>query len=363
MQRADVLIVGGGAVGTAAARSLSARGRAVTLFERARIGHSGGSSGGPTRIFRVVYDDPDYVRMARRSLPEWRKLEAEAGEDLLITTASVDVGSEAMAAVDALVAAGESFTLPSAAETMERWPALRIAEGETVVVQEDGAVCMAARTLAAQARVARSNGAELLEDTEILAIRPVADGVEVVTSDSTWRAPVAVVAAGAWARGLLAEPVEDLPLVPSLEQVTYLDLETPSPLPTLIEWAPVSGFQPYAVPDPTVPGAFKIALHTSGPPVDPDGYREVDAHREAVATGYAGERFAAHRIGASETCFYTRTPDLDFALDRRGPVVVASPCSGHGFKFVPLLGELVADLATGTEPSFPIGRFGVGRFS
>lgn len=358
-----MLIVGGGAVGTAAARSLVSRGRSVTLFERDTIGHSGGSSGGPTRIFRVVYDDPDYVRMARAALGAWRDLEADAGEDLLITTGGIDVGRGALGAVEALIAAGESFSLPSAAEVRERWPALRIADDEPAVVQEDGAVCMAARTLAAQAQVARAAGAELLEGVEVLSIREVSDGVEVVTEDATWRAPVAVVAAGAWARRLLAEPVADLPLVPSLEQVTYLDLETPSPLPTLIEWTPVEGFQPYAVPDPTIPGAFKIALHTSGPSIEPDASREVDAHREAVAIGYADARFAPHRVGASETCLYTRTPDLDFAIDRRGAVVVASPCSGHGFKFTPLLGDLVADLATGAEPSFPIGRFALRRFA
>jgi sarcosine oxidase len=362
MERADVVIVGGGAVGTAAARALAGRGRAVTLLERGPIGHADGSSGGPTRIFRLSYDLPDYVRMARAALRAWRELEAEAGEDLMVTTAGIDVGSGARVAADALAACGEAFAWLDADAVAERWPALRLAAGETALVQEDGGVCLAERTVHAQARLARARGADVREATPALAIEPVGDGVEVRTADAAIRADVVVVAAGAWAGPLLATVDIDVPLTPTLEQVTYLRLTNPSPLPTVIDWTEDGSAAPYAVPDPTDAGAFKIALHGAGPAVDPDrDPRDADDVRRARVVDHAAMRFAPHTVGGTDTCLYTRTPDEDFVLDRVGPVVVASPCSGHGFKFTPLLGELVADLATGTTPAVPLDRFRLAR--
>ncbi|MFM8998875.1 MAG: N-methyl-L-tryptophan oxidase [Actinomycetota bacterium] len=362
MERTEVVIVGGGAVGTAAARALAGRGRAVTLLERGPIGHADGSSGGPTRIFRLAYDLPDYVRMARVALRAWRDLEAEAGEELLVTTGGIDIGSGARLAADALAACGEPFAWLDADATAERWPALRLAAGERALVQEDAGVCLAERTVHAQARLARARGVDVRETTAALAIAPAGDGVEVRTADATIRADVAVVAAGAWAGPLLRTVDIDVPLTPTLEQVTYLRLTTPSPLPTVIDWADDGSAAPYAVPDPTDPGAFKIALHGAGPTVDPDrDPRDADPIRRARAVDHAARRFAPHAVGGTDTCLYTRTPDEDFVLDRVGPIVVASPCSGHGFKFTPLLGDLVADLATDATPAVPLERFRLGR--
>jgi sarcosine oxidase len=176
---------------------------------------------------------------------------------------------------------------------------------------------------------------------------------------------VVVVTAGPWAAELLGTAGIDLPLVPSLEQVTYFELDGPSPLPTLIEWGPDGTWAPYVVPNPEEPGRFKVALHSSGPPVDADARSfDPDPERERLATEYASRRFAAHRpVGGTETCLYTNTPDEDFVLDRRGPVVIGSPCSGHGFKFAPLVGRILADLATAQPAPLPIERFLAVRFA
>lgn len=361
MRDADVIVVGGGAAGAAAARSLAARGRSVVLLERATIGHPGGSSGGPTRIFRLAYDHPDYVRMARAALGRWRALEAEAGESLLVTTGGVDVGSGAPRAADALAAAGEPFVWASGAEIVERWPALRLAPDERVLLQEDAGICLAARTLAALARLCRTSGVDVREGTTVTSLRPVGDGVEVIADGDSFRANVAVIAAGAWTRGLL--PDLALPLVPTLEQVTYLELDDDLAFPAFIDWTPDGVATPYAVPDPTTPRHVKVALHASGPAIDPDASsREPDPVRLERALDHARSRYAPHRVLGTETCLYTMAPDEDFVLDRRGPIVVASPCSGHGFKFTPLLGDLIADLATGATPSVPLERFRLDRF-
>jgi len=359
----DAIVVGGGAMGTATARSLTERGRSVLLLERFDIGHARGSSGGPTRIFRLSYHHPDYVRMARLALEEWRELEAKTGESLLITTAGIDVGPGGRETAQALQVAGERLEYLPPQAIRERWPALRLDPGTEVFVQEEGGVCMAARTVHAQARLAAAGGATIVQHTVVERIAATGSSVEVVAEGHSYRAPVAVIAAGAWAGSLLAGAGASIPLVPSLEQVTYFALEEPSPLPTLIDWTEDPVHTPYAVPNPEEPGHFKVALHHSGPPVDPDARSfEPDPVRVRRVEDFTRARFAPHAsAGGTETCLYTNTPDEDFVLDRRGPLVIASPCSGHGFKFTPLIGRIVADLATDESPPIPIGRFRARR--
>jgi sarcosine oxidase len=355
----DAIVVGGGTMGTAGARSLTERGRSVLLLERFEIGHARGSSGGPTRIFRVSYHHPDYVRMARLALEAWRDLEAKSGEPLLVTTGGLDVGAGGRETATALEAAGERFEYLKPEAVRERWPALRFEPDAEIFVQEDGGVCMAERTVRTQARLAGQGGATILEGTKVERITPRGDRVEVNTGGATYRAPVAVIAAGPWAGGLLEGAGIPLRLAPSFEQVTYFALDEPSPLPTVIDWTGDRVQTPYVVPNPEEPGHFKLALHLSGPAVDPDARSfDPDPERVAKVIDYARGRFAPHRAtGATDTCLYTNTPDEDFVLDRRGRLVIGSPCSGHGFKFTPLVGRILADLATGEAPPIPLGRF------
>jgi sarcosine oxidase len=359
----DAIVVGGGTMGTAATRSLTERGRNVVLLERFDIGHAKGSSGGPTRIFRVAYHHPDYVRMARLALEEWRDLEAKAGESLLVTTGGLDVGAGGRETANALEAAGERFEYLKPEAVRERWPALRFEPDAEIFLQEDGGVCMAERTVKAQARLAAEGGATILQNTKVERVTGHADGVEVNTDGTTYRAPVAIIAAGPWGGGLLADAGLPIPLVPSIEQVSYFVLVEPSRLPTIIDWTADRIRTPYVVPHPEEPGHFKVALHMSGPAADPDARSfDPDPERVAKVTDYARGRFAPHRsTGATDTCLYTNTPDEDFVLDRRGPIVIGSPCSGHGFKFTPLVGRILADLATGERPPIPLERFASTR--
>jgi len=359
----DAIVVGGGAVGTATARTLTERGRQVLLLERFEIGHARGSSGGPTRIFRISYHHPDYVRMARLALAEWRDLEARAGERLLITTGGLDVGAGGRETASALEAAGEHLEYLEPGAVRERWPALRFEPDAEIFLQEEGGVCMAERTVNAQARLAAESGATILQHTKVERITADGDGVEVNTEGSTHRAPVAVIAAGPWAGGLLRDAGLPIPLVPSFEQVTYFSLDDPSPMPTIIDWTVDPVQTPYVVPQPEEPGHFKVSVHKSGPAVDPDERSfDPDPDRVARVTDYTRTRFAPHRpTGATDTCLYTNTPDEDFVLDRQGPIVIGSPCSGHGFKFTPLIGRILADLATGDRPPIPLDRFASTR--
>ena len=187
--------------------------------------------------------------------------------------------------------------------------------------------------------------------------------MRVTTASEEFWAPVAVVSAGAWATELLGAVDLDLALVPTQEQVTYFDLDQVDILPSIIDWGTDPATPPYLVPDPWEPGRFKMGLHHSGPAVDPASARlPLDPVRLRRVNDYLSARLAPHHeVGEVETCLYTNTPDEDFVLDRVGPIVVASPCSGHGFKFTPLMGAAIADLATGVAPPFPLTRFRVDR--
>lgn len=365
VERPDVVIVGGGIMGTAAARALSSRGRDVLLLERFTFGHENGSSGGPTRNFRLTYHDPLYVRMARDALERWRRLESESGTELLRVVGGLDVGEATTAAAAALEAAGEPFERPSAAEVAERWPLLRFDDRSAFLYQPEGAIIRADEALEAQARLARSAGAELREQTIVETVRPAGEGVEVVTSDGeVIRAPAAIVAAGAWAGPLLRGAGIDLTLRPTLEQSSYFDAGgDASSIPTIIDWDAAPREPPYIVPNPFRRGEIKAGAHLSGPVIDPDRRSfEPDAERETRIVEWTAERLSASaRLLRTETCLYTTTLDEDFVIDRAGPLVVASPCTGHGFKFAPLVGEVLADLATREQPSIPLDRFRVDR--
>jgi sarcosine oxidase len=241
---------------------------------------------------------------------------------------------------------------------------VRLPDEADVVFQADGGVLRAAPTVLAQARLAGSAGATLRPETVVSRLSASGDRVEVHTADGeSFEARVAVIAAGAWAGSLLAGVGIHVPLRPNLEQSTYFSLDADPPLPTVIDWLEDPAHPRYLVPDPWAPGSFKVGLHMAGPETDPETRSfEPDPVRVDRVVDYV----TAHVPGAeptdrTDTCLYTITPDDDFVLDRVGPIVVASPCSGHGFKFVPLFGRALADLALGVEPSFDRSPFRVDR--
>jgi sarcosine oxidase len=357
----DVIVIGGGVMGTAAARTLAERGRSTVLLERASIGHDRGSSGGSTRIFRLAYHHPDYVRLARRALDCWHDLERRTGERLLHTTGGVDAGEASAVCADAMSDAGVAFEHAVPDEIADRWPALRFDDRVPLIVQEDAGVCLVRETVAAQARLAREAGAEILDGTAVATVRASDGGVDVVTTTERFlRARVAVFAAGAWNGPLLRQAGIDVALRPTFEQPTYVTLARPSPLPILVDRALDPDAPRYLVPDPRDARSVKLGTHLARVPVEPDALpSEPDSERLAGDVAYARDRLPdAQPTGRFDTCIYTMTPDEDFVLDRRGSVIVCSPCSGHGFKFAPLVGEVIADLVE-ERPS----RIGLERFS
>ncbi|WP_182046435.1 FAD-dependent oxidoreductase [Curtobacterium sp. ME26] len=351
------VVVGGGVVGAATAYTLTARGERVLLVEQHGRGHHEGSSHGATRIFRQGYADPEYVDLTTRALALWDALEARSGTTLLDRTGAVDHGRPEV--VDAIAAALASAGIPHESLTTDeaaaRWPGIAF-EGRVLTHATAGRIRSADAIEVFLTLAERTGLAELRFDTRVTAIEDHGDDVTVSLGDGTSvRTPSLVAAVGSWAPtlvgALLAARGARLPAVRvTQEQPAHFPSHLPDTAwPSFVHWA--DGDDVYGL---LTPGeGVKVGFHGTGPVVDPDA-RD---HRPVAAEVERLQAYVARWVPGVDasrpsliSCLYDTTPDEDFVIDRRGPLTVATGFSGHGFKFAPLLGELVADLATGGEP-------------
>jgi sarcosine oxidase len=349
-ERADVVIVGAGLAGSAAAWALARRGRSVVLLEALEPGHRQGSSHGSARIFRRAYPDPFYVRLTGDAQVLWRQLADEAGEDIVTATGAVDYGPARTQEkiYEILTAQGVPAELMPPGAAAERWPGLSFGS-EPVMFHPDGGVIDPERAMAAMRRIAVARGAQASFGTRVLRVEAGGDGATVHTADRSWHAPSVIVAAGAWLEPLLGAQVPLPPLTVTQTQAFHFAPRTPGTWPVFISHDEVVIYGLPAGRDGEVPGAVKLGEH-GGTVTTGDG-------RDGIVDPAARDRVGAfvrqHLPGldpdpAGEvTCLYTSTANDDFLLDRHGPFVVCSPCSGHGAKFAPLAGEIAADLACG----------------
>src|SRR6266536_2613031 len=267
MREADVIVVGSGGRGSAAAWRLARRGRDVVLLEQFDLCHDRGSSHGAVRVFRFSYDDPAYVQMAMKAFPLWRELEEESGRTILSITGGYDFGPPERldANARALASRGASFEMIDGAEVVERYPAMFLPDHTSVLFQQDAGVVAAEAAVKTFAERAVERGAELRERSPVLGLVVSDDRVDVLTGGETYRSRVAVITAGSWARGLLAGIGIELPVVPSRETVAFFRVPDGAGLPVLVEW---SSPPTYALPSPGQ--GVKMGWHRSGPEADPD---------------------------------------------------------------------------------------------
>jgi sarcosine oxidase len=374
--RADVVVVGGGAMGSAAAWQLARRGREVTLLERFGSGHTQGASHGASRNFNLSYGDDTYLSLLREALPLWRELEAESGVAVLDQVGLANHGANP--AFDAVAAAlpaygfDASFLTPE--EAGERWPGIRF-DGRVLFTPQAGRLDADAAVSALQ-RAAAARGAAVRHHSRVVAIRVVSDesvlvDVQPVDPDSgepagaveTLDARRVVVTLGAWTSKLLGSSVPSIALprlVVTQEQPAHFAVRdatltwpgfnhAPNPLdPSYDYW--YSGVYGMFTPGQGV----KAGWHGTGAVVDPDARTFVSEPAQLAAL----RRYAREWLPGADadsfveiSCTYTTTPDSNFVVDSVGPVSVGAGFSGHGFKFTPSIGRILADLVDDVYPA------------
>lgn len=374
----DVIVLGAGALGSAAAYHTAGRGARVLLLEQFEIDHQRGSSYGYSRIIRYVYDHPTYIRMAGPAFALWRELEAEAGETLYVRTGGIDFGvpgTEAMfdGMIASLRAEGIAHELMTPDEAQRRFPQFRFDDDMAILYQAETGILRASRCVRAHIRLAQARGAVVLENTRVDAIEPTADGVRVRAGAATYSAARLIVTAGGWAGPLLRTLDLDLPLRPVKAQENYFDVGAPADyapgrFPCFIAHLPGYGWLPYGIPSIDGSG-LKVALH-GGPDMDPDDPdRTPDLDVVAQSRRFA-ERYLPGALTGdafrARPCIYTMTPDEHFIIDAHPgypSILIGACCSGHAFKFSGLIGRILTDLALDGATADDISLFTLRRFA
>ncbi|GAA1146660.1 N-methyl-L-tryptophan oxidase [Nocardioides aquiterrae] len=366
-ERFDHVVVGLGALGSAAAYHLARRGRRVLGLERFELGHHRGASHDASRILRHSYHTPEYVRLTQAAYDDWARLSADAGRELVTVVGGLDLfpPEPAIPMADytaSLAEVGVPFELLDVAAIGARWPQFSLPAGTVGLYQERGAIVPAWLGTATMQDLARAHGAVLHDRAHVASVT----GSSVTLVDgTTYACESVVVCADAWTARLLAPLGLDLPLTVTLEQATYFAPERPEdfapgrmPLWIWMDDPSFYGFPCYG--EPTI----KAAQDCGGPAVDPDARgSEVSEEMLALLAGHVGRMLpGSGRPVRSLRCQYTLTPDRDFVVDRVPgyPSVAVGLGAGHGFKFAPTFGRLLADLATGAResvsPTFALDR-------
>jgi sarcosine oxidase len=375
MKAFDVIVAGVGAMGAQTCWQLASRGQRVLGIDRYDIPNSMGSSHGVHRIIRLAYfEHPLYVPILRRAYALWRQIEQLFGEQLLFVTGALDIGPSGSPIVTGSLEScelhGLAHELLDAAAVNARYPGYHLPEGYAAVYQGDGGFIASERAVVAAATLAMDSGARIRAREAILGFdRLPGGGVRVETTAGKYEAGRLVIATGAW----IGEHVAALKPIAVAERQVLGWFRPKRPENFRLGRFPVSNIKSddghyYQFPMWGLPG-FKIGryhhLKEHGPA---DLLPREATHTDEAALRSGLQRFFPGADGdllAMRTCMFTNTPDEHFVLDTLpgfDEVIVASPCSGHGFKFSSAIGEILADLAMDRRPNFDLSPFKIDRF-
>ncbi len=366
--RFDVIIVGLGAMGSAVACHLARRGKRILGLDRFAPPHAFGSSHGQTRIIREAYfEHPLYVPLVQRAYELWAELEKGAGRSLLRETGGLMIGKPDSAVVVGATRSAHEHSLQhevfSAAEVRSRFPALQPTDEMLAVWEPRAGILFPEICIEAHLTMARKHGADLRADEAAVGWEGDSDGVRVVTSKGVYQANQLVLTAGGWIQSLL----RDLELPLSVERQVQYWFEPKLAAPFQPERCPIHVWEHepgrffYGFPD--LGDGVKVARHHEGEMVNPDSFNREARLEEVEAMRAIVRRFLPYADGplrSAVVCMYTNTPDSHFFLDRHPAhprVLIASPCSGHGFKFSSVIGEVIADLVTAGQTQFDLSLF------
>ncbi len=386
----DYIIIGLGANGSSAlyelskTSKLSRKGNKILGFDRFIPPHIHGSSHGESRIIRqAYYEDPVYVPLLKEAYQLWKDLEKEAGKELFLKTGGLMLGREDSAVVTGSRLSAETHGIPyeylSAADLHHRFPAFRPRPDTIGLLEKEAGILFPEECIRTFLEGAVANGAAVRYNEAVLKLQPFMDKVEVTTTAGTYTAEKLILTAGPWTGALL--PELGLPLRIERQVVLWFrDGQTagdagsgkpsgktsrfgPASMPVYI-WEYTPGKMFYGFPD--LGHGIKIGWHHNGSSMRPDELspdirREEISEMSAVAADYLGMQPV---FDSGAVCMYTNTPDQHFIIDFHPAfknIIIASPCSGHGFKFSSLTGRLLSDMAMGRPARFDLSSFSIAR--
>ena len=377
--RYDVVVLGLGGMGSAAARHLARRGARVLGLERFAQAHDLGASHGDTRIVRMAYfENPDYVPLLRRAYQLWDELGSEVGRGLFVRTGALMLGAPDSPVVAGTLASVREWGLPH--EVLDRdamasrFPQFALRPGEIAVHEDDAGYVNPEEVVRVHLQLAGRDGAELRFGVRVTGWRLDEGGVTLDLGTEQVHAAGLVIAAGAWTPSVV--PQLHVPLRVGRRVMHYMQPTasaadfTPDRFPVYIfQTGPGDEIYGFPLVGPPSSGV-KVGFHHRGPDVDPDRIdRVVSADEEEEMRVLLADRvpgLAGPHV-QSKVCMYTLTPDEHFVIDRLpgtdGRVAVAAGFSGHGFKFTPVVGEILADLALDGSTAQPIGFLAASRFA
>lgn len=350
-------------MGASVTYNLAKKGMKVLNIERFGVNHEKGSSHGKTRIIRLAYyEDPKYVPLLRRAFDSWRETESKSGKKLMLITGGLMVGRPEGRLVKGVLASARTHDIPhevmTAGEAESRFPAFDLEEEFSAVFEQNAGVLFAEECVRAFVGLGSEADAEFRFSEKVTGWKTNGDGVEVETSLGRHTASKLVLCAGAWNGGLLGGK---LPLKCERQVPFWFDSGGkpefgPSKMPVFIMEDEASEYY-YGIPE--VGHGVKVAKTHGGEIGDPDGIRRdvTEEDRKPVNSFVARRMKELGAMVASTTCLYTNTPDFQFAVgqhpeERR--VTVVSACSGHGFKFASVIGEVATSMVAGERPGYDL---------
>lgn len=369
----DYIVVGLGGIGSGAAYWLARRGSVSVLgLEQFELGHVRGESQDHSRIIRLSYHAPNYVRLAKRAYESWAVLEAESESQLVLKTGGLDLGPRGGAIplqgyADAMTACDVPFERLDSREIMRRWPQFTLTDDVDGLFQADSGIAMAARANDAHREMALAHGAVLRDNAPVEGIVDHGGEIEIRAGGTTYRCGKLVIAAGPWTNRALANFGIHMPLEITKEQVTYFAAPDPSAFapgrfPVWI-WMDDPSFYGFPVFGEAGP---KVAQDAGGKPIDPDTRTfEPDVENFARVERFL-RRYLPSALGPviyTKTCLYTLTPDRDFVIDTipGHPDISFAIGAGHAFKFASVIGRILAELVADGSTQSDIAAFGAGR--
>ncbi|WP_410653894.1 N-methyl-L-tryptophan oxidase [Amycolatopsis sp. lyj-112] len=377
MSHYDVIVIGLGGMGSAAAYRLAQRGQRVLGIDQFAPVHNLGSSHGGSRVTRQSYfEDPAYVPLLLRAHELWDGIERDSGRKVFTRCGGIMLGGPDSRTVSGSLLSARKWDLPhellEAPEIRRRFPTMNPADHEVALYEDNAGFVVPEGSVAAHLQLAARAGADLHHEEKVLSWQETSTGVRVGTSQNFYTAGQLVICPGAWAPSLLTELGIDFTIE---RQVQYWFAPSGGAEPFRAErhpiyvWEGENGRQFYGFPSHDDAGSVKVAFFRGGEECTPETIdRTVHDEEVGEISEFVGRKMPSLPGGflRAATCMYTNTPDEHFVISRHPAherVVVACGFSGHGFKFVPVVGEVLADLVVDGTTRHPIALFDPARLT